>query len=109
MPLLAVGLVVAVAAFVVLVRRDRDRAAWLAMPVFWPWTQWYYSSMAIPGVVERPGDARAGLGTFVTLAIAAATLASPVEGAPVAALVIVALGPFVAARRQEKSLEYVPG
>jgi hypothetical protein len=97
MPLLVVGLVVAVAAFVVLVRRDRDRAAWLAMPVFWPWTQWYYSSMAIPGVVERPGDARASLGTMVTLAIAAAVLASPVEGAPVVALVVVAAGPAVVA------------
>ena len=66
------------------------------MPVFWPWTQWYYSSIGIPGVSE--GRSAAGsVSMTVTLAAAAAVLASPVEGAPVVALLIVAIGPPLAA------------
>ncbi len=96
MPILAVAVVVAVVTFVMLLRRDRERAAWLAMPVFWPWTQWYYSSMAIPGVADPAGD-RSPLSMVITLAIAAAVLGSPIEGAPVIALVVVAVGPPLAA------------
>jgi hypothetical protein len=90
---LVVALAASVAAFVVLFRRDRERAAWLAMPAFWPWTQWYYASMAIPGVLAARADrpAPAGdeppLGSVVLFAVAAAILAAPVTAAPAAALV----------------------
>ena len=51
----------------------RERMAWLSVPVFWPYTQWYYASMAIPGVTP----------------LAAMALATPVAGATTVALVIV--------------------
>jgi hypothetical protein len=50
----------------------RERMAWLSVPVFWPYTQWYYASMAIPGVTP----------------LAAMALATPVAGATTVALVI---------------------
>jgi hypothetical protein len=104
MPLLPIGLAVAVVALVVLFRRDRERAAWLAMPAFWPWTQWYYASQAIPGVADRPQSAPSGIATVLVLAVAAAVLASPVEGAPVVALAIVAFGePLVAAAGRQRA------
>jgi hypothetical protein len=61
---------VAVAAAVLV---GRERMAWLSVPVFWPYTQWYYASMAIPGVTP----------------LAAMALATPVAGATTVALVIV--------------------
>ena len=96
-----VGLAITGAAFLYLFVHDRERAAWLAMPAFWPWTQWYYASMAIPGVLatraDRP-ESRGGepaLGSVVLFAIAAAILAAPVTAAPAVALVVVAIGPRV--------------
>ena len=41
---LGIGLVV----FVALAIRDRDRAAWLAVPALWPNSQWSYSTIAVP-------------------------------------------------------------
>jgi hypothetical protein len=97
--MLVVALAASVAAFVVLFRRDRERAAWLAMPAFWPWTQWYYASMAIPGVLatraDRPAGGEAPLASVVLFAIAAAILAAPVTAAPAVALVVVAVGPWL--------------
>jgi hypothetical protein len=51
----------------------RERLAWLAVPVFWPFTQWYYAAMALPGVTP----------------LAAIAFATPVAGATTVALVIV--------------------
>jgi len=98
---LVVGAAITGTAFVLLLVRDRERAAWLAMPAFWPWTQWYYASMAIPGVLatraDRPDGAgrEAPLSSVVLFAIAAAILSAPITAAPAAALVVVALGPRV--------------
>ena len=50
----------------------RERLAWLAVPVFWPFTQWYYAAMALPAVTP----------------LAAIALATPIAGATTAALVI---------------------
>ena len=87
-PLLPIAVVLALVALAVLVRRNRERAAWLAMPAFWPWTQWYYSSLAIPAIV---GDTATATGLVAMLA--AAILAIPLEGGPVIALAVVAFGP----------------
>jgi hypothetical protein len=106
MPILPIALAIALVALAVLWRRDRERAAWLAMPAFWPWTQWYYSSQAIPGVADRPdagGAHPSTTTTVVVLAAAAAILAAPIEGAPVVALAVVAFGePLVAAIRRPR-------
>ena len=53
----------------------RQRAAWLAVPGLWPSTQWYYASIAVPGLTP----------------IAAALAAVPAQGFMVAALVAAAL------------------
>jgi hypothetical protein len=50
----------------------RERLAWWFVPVFWPYTQWYYSSLAMPSLTP----------------LAAVALASPVPGATTVALVI---------------------
>lgn len=63
-------------AAVLLVLCGRQRAAWLAVPVIWPSTQWYYSTLAVPAVVASP--------------IAAAILAIPIQGVPVLAAAVVA-------------------
>jgi hypothetical protein len=60
---------------VALVVCGRERAAWLAVPVLWPSTQWYYSTLAVPAVTP----------------IAAAILAFQLPGAPVVAAVAVAI------------------
>jgi hypothetical protein len=65
--------VVAVAALVIV---GRERASWLAVPVLWPSTQWYYSSMSYPGATTA----------------AAFILAVPLKGGPFLALIVVALG-----------------
>jgi hypothetical protein len=53
----------------------RERAGWLAVPVAWPATQWYYSTLAVPALTP----------------LAAAIMAVPVPGAVVAAAVVVAI------------------
>jgi hypothetical protein len=73
-------LVAGLAAIVALVVIGRERAAWLAIPVLWPSTQWYYASVAIPGLV-RPA----------TSLIAAAILAIPLSQGPLIAIVALAL------------------
>jgi hypothetical protein len=50
----------------------RERFAWWSIPVFWPFTQWYYSSIALP----------------VLTPLAAVALSIPVPGATTVALVI---------------------
>lgn len=60
---------IAVAAAVLI---GRERLAWLSVPVFWPFTQWYYAAMALPAVTP----------------LAAMALATPVAGATTLALVI---------------------
>jgi hypothetical protein len=64
--------IVAIGALVVM---GRQRAAWLAVPGLWPSTQWYYASIAVPGLTP----------------IAAALAAVPAQGFMVAALVAAAL------------------
>lgn len=68
-----------------LVLAGRDRAAWLAVPVLWPWTQWYYATIAIPAFAIRTPP----------VALAAALLAVPIPGFPVLAAVAVAAGRVV--------------
>lgn len=50
----------------------RERTAWWAVPVFWPSTQWYYGSMALPAMTT----------------LSAAVLAVPITGAPVVAFAV---------------------
>jgi len=52
----------------------RKRLAWWAVPVFWPYTQWYYASMVLP----------------VATPLAAIALAAPVRGATTVAIVLAA-------------------
>jgi hypothetical protein len=63
-------------ALVALLLCGRERAAWLAVPVAWPTTQWYYSTLAVPALHGVP--------------IAAALMAINVPGATVAAALVVA-------------------
>jgi hypothetical protein len=49
----------------------RVRLAWWAVPVFWPYTQWYYSSLVLPVVTP----------------LAAIALSMPVRGATTLAIV----------------------
>jgi hypothetical protein len=81
---LAAGLI----ALVVLIVLERERAAWAAMPVFWPWTEWYYSSLAIPAL--------AGGGVWM---IAAAIMAIPIQGGPVLGIIALAIMSVVRRRR----------
>ncbi|HEV7810006.1 MAG TPA: hypothetical protein VGO64_05380 [Candidatus Limnocylindrales bacterium] len=82
MPWILVAGLAAIAALVVI---GRERAAWLAIPVLWPSTQWYYASVAIPGLV-RPA----------TSLIAAAILAVPLSQGPLIAIAALALVELVA-------------
>jgi hypothetical protein len=50
----------------------RERLAWWSVPVFWPYTQWYYASMILP----------------VATPLAAVALAIPVPGATTLGLVL---------------------
>jgi hypothetical protein len=52
----------------------RERLAWWSVPVFWPYTQWYYSSLALPGLASTP--------------LAAMALCVPIPGAPAIAIAI---------------------
>jgi hypothetical protein len=83
-PIAVATVLIALAILVVL---EQERAAWAAMPVFWPWTQWYYSSLAIPAL--------AGDGAWM---IAAAIMAIPLQGGPV--LGIIALAVIALAKRR---------
>jgi hypothetical protein len=53
----------------------RERAAWLAVPVAWPATQWYYSTLAMPALTP----------------LAAAIMAVPIPGAVVLAAIAVGI------------------
>jgi hypothetical protein len=59
-----------------LVLCGRERAAWMAVPVAWPTTQFYYSTLAVPAL----------RGAWV----AAAIMAVPAQGAPVLAAAVLA-------------------
>ena len=72
-------------ALVALAFAGRERAAWLAVPVLWPSTQWYYASIAIPALVASPESL-----------VAAAILAAPIGQAPLIA--VVALGAIEAVK-----------
>jgi hypothetical protein len=50
----------------------RERLAWWSVPVFWPYTQWYYASMVLP----------------VATPLAAIALSMPVRGATTLAIVV---------------------
>ena len=65
----------------------RKWLAWWAVPVFWPYTQWYYSSMVLP----------------VATPLAAMALAVPVQGATTVAIVLAAIE--VGHRRRRGSLD----
>jgi hypothetical protein len=59
-------IVVAVLALAVIGRR---RAAWLGVPGLWPATQWYYATLAVPGLTPTaaalmaiPAQGQDGLG-----------------------------------------------
>jgi hypothetical protein len=62
-------------AVVALVFCGRERAGWLAVPVLWPATQWYYSTLALPALTP----------------VAAAIMAIPIPGAVVIAAAAVAI------------------
>jgi hypothetical protein len=79
LPVLLVGSIVA------LVLVGRERSAWWAVPVLWPSTQWYYSSLAIPGASM----------------LSAAILAVPFVGGPVVAVVVLAVEQVLARRLQK--------
>jgi hypothetical protein len=60
---------------VALILCGRERTAWLAVPVLWPSTQWYYSTLAVPALTP----------------VAGAIMALQLPGAPVAAAVVIAI------------------
>jgi hypothetical protein len=70
----------------------RERRAWWAVPVFWPYTQWYYSALALP----------------VLTPLAAVALSVPVPGATTVALVIAVGEVYWIARRKRRSSEPPP-
>lgn len=59
-----------------LVLCGRERAAWMAVPVVWPATQFYYSTLAVPALRGA--------------SVAAAIMAVPAQGAPVLAAAVLA-------------------
>ena len=64
----------------------RERLAWWIVPVFWPYTQWYYSSLVLPVVTP----------------LAALALATPIQGATTLAIVIAA-GEVILEKRRRRS------
>jgi hypothetical protein len=62
-------------AIVALILCGRERAGWLAVPVLWPATQWYYSTLALPALTP----------------IAAALISVPIPGFAVLAAIAVAV------------------
>jgi hypothetical protein len=79
-------------AVVALVLMGRARAAWLAVPALWPSTQWYYNSIALPGLTP----------------VAAALMAVPSSWCVVAACVLLAIETRVRPVPVEPGLEAVP-
>lgn len=61
----------------------RERLVWWAVPVFWPYTQWYYASMVLP--VATPA--------------AAIALSMPVPGATTLAIAVAAIEVILVRRR----------
>jgi hypothetical protein len=61
----------------------RERLAWWSIPVFWPYTQWYYSSVVLPVVTP----------------LAAVALSIPVPGATTIAIVITVVEAWWASRQ----------
>jgi hypothetical protein len=84
LPWLLILAVIAVGALLVI---GRERAAWWAVPVLWPSTQWYYASIAIPGMT--------GSGPWL---LGAAILAVPLEFGPIVALLVCAAGVLITNR-----------
>jgi hypothetical protein len=76
-------------AVIALVLMGRDRAAWLTVPALWPSTQWYYNSIALPGLTP----------------VAAALMAIPSSWCVVGACVVLALE----TRLRPASMEPVQG
>jgi len=62
-------------AIIALILCGRERAGWLAVPVLWPATQWYYSTLALPALTP----------------IAAAIIVVPIPGFAVLAAIAVAV------------------
>ena len=71
----------------------RERLAWWAVPVFWPYTQWYYASMALPVVTP----------------LAAMALAMPIPGATTLAIVLAAIPVVLERRRRAAESRRGPG
>jgi hypothetical protein len=65
----------------------RERLAWWSIPVFWPYTQWYYSSVVLP----------------VLTPLAAVALSVPVPGATTVALVIALAEAYWTGRQQRRA------
>jgi hypothetical protein len=89
--------ILVVVALVALVLIGRERASWWAVPVLWPSTQWYYASMAIPGLS----------GTWPWM-LGAAILAIPVSGGPLIALIVCAASVLIARRRLPAAVAFDP-
>jgi hypothetical protein len=70
---------VAIAAAILI---GRERLAWWVVPVFWPYTQWYYASMILPAATP----------------LAAMAIAAPVSGASTLAIVLAVVELAVARR-----------
>jgi len=91
MSALAIPVLIPVAV-IALVLMGRRRAAWWVVPVLWPSTQWYYTSLAMPAttllagfVVAVPVPFAATLGAVVVAAevVWRARRAPPADAAPV--------------------------
>ena len=98
MSALAIPVLIPVAV-IALVLMGRRRAAWWVVPVLWPSTQWYYTSLAMPGDHpaggvrgRRPVPFAATLGAVVVAAevVWRARRAPPADAAPVAPVTPVA-------------------
>lgn len=84
LPVLVLAATLAVGALIV---AGRERAAWLAVPVLWPSTQWYYASIALPALI-RP----------VSSLVAAAVMAVPLAQGPLLGLVALAAVELISRR-----------
>jgi hypothetical protein len=94
LPLLPILVVLAVVALVLI---GRERASWWAVPVLWPSTQWYYASIAIPGLS----------GSWPWM-LGAAILAIPLSGGPLIALLVCAIGVLITTRRLPTTAAFDP-
>lgn len=66
----------------------RERLAWWSIPVFWPYTQWYYASVTMP----------------VLTPLAAVALSAPVPGATTVALLVALAEGYWAVRRKRSTV-----